>query len=999
MKTPLPKGLLFILPFVAVAFFCSNGLFADDAKTRSAYASSFLANYNATFLGTDNTDFPSNEANVVLQTRDGYMWFGSYSGLVRYDGKRYTIWNAVTPNGFGSSNVRALFEDSEGTLWIGTNDRGLVAYRNGIFTVYDKTKGTPSNTIRSITEGADGLIYCGTPDGVFAIGKSGGIGLIPLDTGIHPFLTEIISDSQNDVFMVFNSGEFFAYTGNGKTVQYITDARVWSAAAVSGNRILLGLQDGRIVVTGFDGGNFTVSKFIDTPLLNITSIYEDSKSNIWILSETGIGLLDINEEYHNVGDPNGVGFYTGIYEDYQNGYWITSSKSGVVKLTASAFSDINALYNFDSAAVNALLIDGGNLYIGTDNGLFILDESGRPVLTDLSGFIRSRVRGIFHDSAGNIWICTYAVNGVVRYTPSTGAVKSWLLDDGLVSDRARCMAELPNGVIAIGTGSGISFIRGDIVISANEAFGTDAEIILPTITVLSLVCDANGTLFIGTDGNGIYAVNKNGTVRYREEDGLSGGVVLRMLVNEKTSGVWVSASNGLCYIDENGSVIVIEKIPPYTFLDIMQHNDELILFTASSIILANPDNLLEADLPLEHFTIDKNSGLTVSINANAWNLITEDGSLYFCCMNGISKYTFGGTAMHFIPHAGIIKISADDAEFFDFSETINLDRNSERLTFELSYLSFGLLDEGTLYYMLIGQDARGRNLSKNDNLDVSYTNLRGGKYTFRIWTENSSGETGNLIEIAINKELKFFEHPVVWIGIILISAALIVLLIILIVQENARRHIKKQREYRTIISQALSAISNAIDEKDAYTSGHSVRVAAYSVEIARRLGKGKSFIENLYYIGLLHDVGKIGISNRIINKPAKLTDEEYNTMKQHTIKGKNILKDITTINNLKAGAAEHHEHWNGGGYNEGLSGEKISLEARIISAADTYDAMSSTRSYRTKLPKERIMNEFKRCKGSQFDPDIADVVIEMIDEEYFSSIDTAKVIDSINESM
>ena len=933
------------------------------------------------------------------------MWFGSYSGLIRFDGKRYTIWTAVSQNGFNSSNVRALYEDKDGTLWVGTNDRGLAAYKNGSFTFFDKTKGVLSNTIRDIAQGNDGRIYCGTPDGLFNVDAAGEIKILNLDTQIHPFVVSVSCDTQNNVYTVFNSGEFFVYTSGGKTVQYPSGTGVWSAACVSRNRIILAMRDGTLIVTEFDGKEFINSKIIQTPLFNITSIYEDSRACIWITAETGLGYLDAEEQYHHAGNPNGIGFYTGICEDYQNGYWITSSKSGITKLTVSAFSDLNALYNFDPAAVNAILIDNGNpanaeyMYIGTDNGLFILDKSGKPVMTNFSNQINSRIRGIFHDSAGNIWICTYANHGVIRYSPKTNEYKNWLLKDGLVSDRARCIAELPDGVIAIGTGAGVSFIRGDSVISINDVFDNDINYILPTITVLSLVYSDNGTLYIGTDGNGIYAVNKNGSIRFQEENGLSGGVVLRMSVNQKTGGVWVSASNGLCYIDDNKIVKAIKKIPPYTFLDIMQYNNELVLLTASSIIRTDADSLLNNELPFEYIAVDKTSGLTVSINANAWNLITGDGSLYFCCTNGINKYNFESTITPFIPFAGLIKINIDDVEYTDFSKKIIIVRNANRLTFELSYLSFGLLDEGTLHYMLSGQDSRDHTLLKTDNLDVSYTNLKGGDYTLIVWTENSSGKTGNRIEIQIQKELKFFEHPVVWVIIAVLSVLLISLLIIAIVRYKTRKHKEKQREYRTIISQALSAISNTIDAKDTYTSGHSVRVAAYSVEIARRLGTAKTFIENLYYVGLLHDVGKIGIPNRLINKTEKLTDEEYNTMKQHTSIGLDILKDITTIKNLTAGAAEHHEHWNGKGYYKGLAGEDISLEARIIAAADTYDAMSSTRSYRAGLPKDIIVTEFKRCKGSQLDPEIAEVVINMIEEDYLSSIDVKKVIDTINESM
>lgn len=239
--------------------------------------------------------------------------------------------------------------------------------------------------------------------------------------------------------------------------------------------------------------------------------------------------------------------------------------------------------------------------------------------------------------------------------------------------------------------------------------------------------------------------------------------------------------------------------------------------------------------------------------------------------------------------------------------------------------------------------------------------------------------------------MSFFLNHLVVSEIILALLSLMVIVVVF-VRYKSHSYKKKQREYRTIISQALIAITNAIEAKDSYTKGHSARVAAYSVEIARRMGMGKDFIENLYYIGLLHDVGKIGIPDEIINKPDKLTDEEYETLKTHSYLGKEILKDITVIKNLTAGAAEHHERWDGKGYYQNISGDKISLEARIVCAADTYDAMSSNRSYRKALPKQVILEEFKKCKGKQFEPEIADIVIDMIEKDHFDTIDVGKIL-------
>ena len=134
-------------------------------------------------------------------------------------------------------------------------------------------------------------------------------------------------------------------------------------------------------------------------------------------------------------------------------------------------------------------------------------------------------------------------------------------------------------------------------------------------------------------------------------------------------------------------------------------------------------------------------------------------------------------------------------------------------------------------------------------------------------------------------------------------------------------------------------------------------------------------------IGLLHDVGKIGIPDTIINKPSKLSSEEYDIIKTHPVLGEKILRNITEIPNLLTGAKYHHERYDGGGYPEGLSGESIPLEARIIAVADAYDAMSSRRSYRDILPQEQVREEIVKGRGTQFDPVFADIMLALIDED------------------
>lgn len=189
------------------------------------------------------------------------------------------------------------------------------------------------------------------------------------------------------------------------------------------------------------------------------------------------------------------------------------------------------------------------------------------------------------------------------------------------------------------------------------------------------------------------------------------------------------------------------------------------------------------------------------------------------------------------------------------------------------------------------------------------------------------------------------------------------------------------KRMKKITNQLMDALAESVDAKDHYTNGHSKRVAIYSVEIARRAGKTKQEIEEIYYAAILHDVGKIGIPGDVIRKNSRLTDEEYRMIKNHTIIGAKILKGVTELPHIAEAAHFHHEKYDGSGYPEGLKGEEIPEVARLVAVADTYDAMTSKRSYRDILPQDKVRSEIEKCSGTQLDPRFAKIMLSLIDED------------------
>ena len=192
---------------------------------------------------------------------------------------------------------------------------------------------------------------------------------------------------------------------------------------------------------------------------------------------------------------------------------------------------------------------------------------------------------------------------------------------------------------------------------------------------------------------------------------------------------------------------------------------------------------------------------------------------------------------------------------------------------------------------------------------------------------------------------------------------------------------QKTRENKDLFMQIVSSLAAAVDTKDAYTKGHSSRVAEYSRMIAKRCGYPDAKQDEIYVLALLHDVGKIGIPDGILNKPSNLTEEEYTAIKAHSAIGASILKNIKNDPKFEQCAMYHHERYDGTGYPSGLKETEIPVEARIIAVADAYDAMSSDRSYRAHLSQEEIRSELENGKGTQFDPEFAEIMLSILEED------------------
>lgn len=287
-------------------------------------------------------------------------------------------------------------------------------------------------------------------------------------------------------------------------------------------------------------------------------------------------------------------------------------------------------------------------------------------------------------------------------------------------------------------------------------------------------------------------------------------------------------------------------------------------------------------------------------------------------------------------------------------------------------------------------------------LKDEYMYLSGDTQVDKIIAKNSSIAFGFVLELPDSFRIKtisysgnykyelssFKIHHINMLLILIDITALFISMIVHNVMQKRINNLKllKSRD-NAIIEQTMRTFVNFIDAKDEYTRGHSTRVAKYSRQLAKQMGFDEEFQQDIFYMGLMHDIGKITVPDNILNKTSHLSDNEWEIIQMHTKNGAKLLEDFTIMPSIKDAVLYHHERYDGKGYIYQLKGEDIPIAARIICVADSFDAMNTTRCYRLKYSHDRIIQEFERCSGKQFDPVVAKAMIELLKENKLETTD------------
>ena len=968
------KTLLVVFLILAFGFIFPSQAYASSKKFDS-YIKTVYNNTNG---------LPGGVANDIASTSDGILWIGTYAGLYRHNGKEFRLMNEYE----SIKTVRCLYVDDDGRLFVGTNDNGLsILINEEITDVLTEKNGLPSDSVRCITSASDGRYYIGTSAELAVVEINDGIRIVAKEPDVSSAL-RLTADSEGHVAAVTSSGKLIILQ-NSKVTETASayDEKFISAEFSDDGKLFAATESNKIFVFSIkDENNLQFLQTINCGSMNHINSLSFYENVLFLCSDSGVGYIDYKKDnsFHLVDTDLFNNSIDNMIEDYQGNLWFSSSRLGLLRMCETAFAEIYLSAGFSEAVVNTVIKFNEKIYFGTDEGLSMIDvESGEPEENELTKKMKGlRIRCLMQDSKNRMWVCTYTKG--LYCMNKAGKIEAFETD---TEQQFRVLLELSDGTIAAAGKKGITFLKnGEVTKRLTKANGFENQVVL-TLSELS-----DGTLIAGTDGGGIAIIQHQSIVKLlRRQDGLTSNVILRTVNdyngNTPTGAFYAITSNGINYVDKNFSIHPLTNFPYSNNYDMIVRQDgNIFVLGSAGIFVVTRDELLSGK-KVDYILLDLRRGLLGTLTANSWNYIDEENNLYLSCDTGASVLNLDAYDKNNRSYRMQLKSVIVNGKRYLVQKDIPfvIPENSDSIEIVPEIINYSINNPYISLYME-GIDEHPNIMTQNELASVIYSNIAAGKYTFHISLLDSKGL--NVIEentYEIEKQYHIYDNwwfKVYAFFVMIMAIAWLTWYVTATIQnlrfEKQEKELSHVREQIRMSNETILSIANAVEARDKQTGRHSLRVAVYSMLIAAELGFDADELENIRQIGLLHDIGKIGVPDSILSKPKKLTEEEYNIMKTHVDIGGEILKDFTHIKNVADGAKYHHERYDGKGYNTGLKGEEIPLTARIIGLADAFDAMTSNRVYRKAISMDHVIDELKKGKGTQFDPSLVDILLGLI---------------------
>ena len=953
--------------------------------------------YSAVLYDNSN-GLPTSEANAIAETSEGFIWIGSYAGLIRYDGNTFERLDSTG----GISSIKCLHVDSRDRLWMGTNDNGVAVMDKGEFRFWGKMDGMKSAHTRAITEDENGTIYIATTCGIATIDADYNLAMLEDDLIAEANMRYITMGSDGLIYGLTNLGDIMTLK-DGRLQSYIPAGENTVTGAVGAFYPDM-YEPGMVYMQTVNypfcrarmGDALTGIVEIDIQPLSTVQMISSIDGKLWICASNGIGYVE-NDEFHlleNLPMNNSVG---GVMMDYLGNLWFTSTRQGVMKIVPNQFSDLFQRFDLPTNVVNTTCMIEDKLLIGSDTGLTVLDDNGPVSSLPLTKAITvngedlgaddlielldgCRIRSIIRDSHDRAWISIWRKLGLVCY--DHGEVVVFPQENGLFAS-LRAVAEKEDGKILVALAGGVNIIEGDRMIgSYGEQDG------ISNTESLTVTEGLNGEIVLGSNGGGIYIIDDSGVKNINVEDGLPSDVVMRVKKDKKHNVVWIVCSSAIAYMTPDHHITTIQKFPYTNNFDLYENSQGDMWVLSSNGIYVVPTEELLANGEISPVYYSLANGLPCIATANSYSELTAEGDLYIAGSTGVCKVNIDQPFEDVNELKAVVPyVEADGARIYpDENGAFTISSGTQKLTVPSFVFNYSLSDP-QVSLQLQGFERGSTTVRRSNMVPIDYTNLRGGTYHYVMQLRDNMGRGNKVVTVQITKEKAFYEE--VWFYIVAGLAALLLLAVIvrLYVRRKTQKLEKKHKETMAFVSGITEAFAKVIDMKDRYTNGHSSRVAKYTAMLARELGCDEETVEKYYRIALLHDVGKVGVPQEVLNKPGKLTDEEFEIIKSHTTQGYDALKEITIMPELAIGAQAHHERPDGRGYPNHLKGDEIPRVAQIIAVADCFDAMYSNRPYRNRMNFDKVVSIIKEVSGSQLAPDVVDAFLRLVDKGEFRDPD------------
>ncbi|MBO4678753.1 MAG: hybrid sensor histidine kinase/response regulator, partial [Lachnospiraceae bacterium] len=685
--------------------------------------------YTAEIYDASN-GLPTSDAMYLMCAEDGYMWIGGYSGILTYDGSLFDRLDASA----GLTSARAIFEDSYGRIWVGTNDNGVVVIDGNETTHITYKDGLPASSIRAFEEDKDGNIFVGTTAGMCYIDRSSQIHILDHSLVTGQRVLRLDSDSEGTIYGQSANGIIF-------NIKDRKIKKVYASSDLNMDKISTILADPNhpgMVYIGTEGTNMYYGEFGKrvlnlerisvAPLKNIHWLSYDC-GRVWVSSTDMVGYLDKDNTFNLLDD---IPFDSGIEmttSDYQGNIWVASSTQGVMKIVTNNFVDVTKQAGLSSEVTNAVCIYNNCLYIGTDKGLEITNRKAENIDNRLKKFLgETRIRCLKADDNGHLWVATYTNDlGLVCYNAETDAITTYNTLSGMPDNHVRSIAFSDDGKIYAGTNGGLAVIKDGVIKWTVGAPEGVTNTVFMTLGVME-----DGSVLAGSDGDGLYMIKGKDVYRVGRDDGLTSDVIMRVKWDEKRQVFWIITSNSIEYF-KDGKVRQITSFPYNNNYDL--YFDALgnaWILSSYGIYVVKADDLIN-DTIKEYRLYTVENGLSYAITSNSYGESDTGGNLFIPGRDGVIKVNINN---YYETNEEILTavryITCGDERIAQGSDGVyRIPASDGRIQIATSVMDYTMLNP-TVRIFLEGEKDEGIKTTKSNLTSLEYTGLSYGNYTLHI---------------------------------------------------------------------------------------------------------------------------------------------------------------------------------------------------------------------------------------------------------------------------